>query len=400
MSENLNVVSMLRSQELRNSLAGVCTDMNGTRFDFQVAPLDRAASLLPGTDPDLVIVEVKSHDPAEVDWLQAFVEDQPAGRAVVATTADADLNDVRRLMRTGVIDVLPQPFQRADILAALEIAARNRKSVQNPNRKRGRLIPILKGGGGVGATTIAVQAGCCLAKSLAKRGQEVCLLDLDLQSGTVALYLDLDDRMGIADLTDSVERLDGDLLRGILRRHESGLSIAAAPRDIMPLESFTPDFGRRLATVAREQFDIVLADLPPTWTLWSFEMLRQAQEVLLVTQMTVPGVRQARRQLDTLEAEGLDDLKIHVVLNRYEKKWGENFGLKEVEKALGRKVEFTIANDYRTVSEALDEGRSLDDLRRRSKAFKSISKLSDAMAGAERQAGGRPDPQIAVPSGS
>src|SRR3546814_17787728 len=89
--------------------------------------------------------------------------------------------------------------------------------------------------------------------------------------------------------------------------------------------------------------------------------------------MTVPGVRQARRQLDTLGTEGLDDLPIRMVLNRFEKRWGATFTMKEVEKALGRKVDFTVANDYRTVSEALDQGFSLDEVRRRSKAFKSRS---------------------------
>src|SRR3546814_20665712 len=90
----------------------------------------------------------------------------------------------------------------------------------------------------------------------------------------------------------------------------------------MPLEKFTPDFIRRLTEVARGRFDVVLADLPPAWSLWTFEALRQSDEILLVTQMTVPGVRQARRQLATLTAEGLGELPIKVVLNRFEKSWG------------------------------------------------------------------------------
>ena len=134
--------------------------------------------------------------------------------------------------------------------------------------------------------------------------------------------------------------------------------------------------------MAREHFDVVLADLPPTWSLSSFEALRQSDEVFLVTQMTVPGVRQARRQLDTLKAEGLHDLSVRVVLNRYEKRWGGSFGLKDVEKALGRKVDFFVANDYRTASEALDQGLSMADVRKRSKAVRSISKISDALASA------------------
>src|SRR3546814_15350002 len=68
---------------------------------------------------------------------------------------------------------------------------------------------------------------------------------------------------------------------------------------------YTPLF--RSTEGARGRFDVGLADLPAAWSLWTFEVLRQSDEILLVTQMTVPCVRQARRQLDTLNAEGHSD---------------------------------------------------------------------------------------------
>src|SRR3546814_17351879 len=97
-----------------------------------------------------------------------------------------------------------------------------------------------------------------------------------------------------------------------MTRHSSGLSVVAAPRDVMPLEKFMPDFIRRLTEVARSRFDVVLADLPPAWSLWTFEALRQSDEILLVTQMTVPGVPQARTQLAQLNAGCHGDLHTKV----------------------------------------------------------------------------------------
>jgi pilus assembly protein CpaE len=402
MGQSLNVVAMLRTPQLRSALAEVCTGMNGTRFDLRVAPLTQisAESTLPASD--LLMVEVDPKDAAEMELLRGMVERRQDGPAIVATTADATLDDVRKLMRLGVVDVIPQPVQRSDVLAALEAAAKFRRAVkagEPAGGHKGRLVSVLKGGGGVGATTVAVQTGCCLAQALQKRGQEACLLDLDVQGGTVALYLDLNDRVGLADLVEAGERLDTDLLQGATTRHSSGLSVVAAPREVMPLESFTPDFVRRLTAVTRSRFEVVLADLPPAWSLWSFEVLRQSDEILLVTQMTVPGVRQARRQLDTLRAEGLDDLPVRVVLNRFEKRWGATFTVKEVEKALGRSVDFTVANDYRTVSEALDQGLSLAAVRRRSKTLKSITKISNMLAAGAQRAEGRLEPQLAGMAG-
>ncbi|WP_193370760.1 AAA family ATPase [Pelagibius marinus] len=395
MGENLNVVGMLRTPQLRSALAEVCTDMNGTKFDLRIAPLELSAAdaSLPGSD--LIIVEIDTRSADDVERLRTLVEQLSPGTPVVATAAEATLDDVRKLMRLGLVDVLPQPVQRDDVLAALEHASRVRKAARRPQAAKGRLVSVLKGGGGVGATTVAVQAGCCLAQTLQKRGQEVCILDFDVQGGTVALYLDLKDRTGLADLVSAQDRLDGELLRGAMTRHPSGLNVVAAPPDVMPLDTFSADFVRRLLDIVRQEFAVVIVDLPPTWCLWSFDILRQSDDVLLVTQMTVPGVRQARRQLDTLGAEGLDELPVRVVLNRYEKRWGEAVGLKEVEKALEHKIDFTVANDYRTVSEALNQGLSIADVRRRSKAFKNISKISDALAVAGSRKEERVEPHLA-----
>ncbi|MEO3429566.1 AAA family ATPase [Pelagibius sp. CAU 1746] len=368
--------------------------MNGTKFDLRIAPLEgiAAGGSLPASD--LIIVEIDTRNADDVERLGALVEELTPGTAVVATAADATLDDVRKLMRLGLVDVLPQPVRRDDVLAALEHAARVRRTAQRPQASKGRLVSVLKGGGGVGATTVAVQTGCCLAQALEKRGQEVCLLDFDVQGGTVALYLDLKDRMGLADLVSAQDRLDGDLLRGAMSRHPSGLHVISAPPEVMPLDTFGLEFVRRVLDVARREFAVVIVDLPPVWCLWSFEILRQSNEILLVTEMTVPGVRQARRQIDTLGAEGLEELPLRVVLNRYEKRWGEAIGVKEVEKALDHKVDFTVANDYRTVSEALNQGLSIADLRKRSKAFKSIAKISEALVATGSQEEGRLEPHL------
>jgi ABC-type phosphate/phosphonate transport system substrate-binding protein len=69
--------------------------------------------------------------------------------------------------------------------------------------------------------------------------------------------------------------------------------------------------------------------------------------------------------------------------------------MKEVEKALGRKIDFFVANDYRTVSEALDQGLALSAVSKRSKVFKSIMKLSDDLAKTGTASAARREPRLA-----
>lgn len=393
MGQSLNIVAMLRTDKLRTAMSATCSDMNGTRFDLRVGTLQQfAGERLATQAPDVLLLDIDPRNSAEVELLRALVQSRLPEVPIVATAAGATLEDVRTLMRMGVVDVVPQPVQRSDLMAAIEYAARARRTPAHD--PKGRVFSFLKGGGGVGATTIAVQAGCSLAFALGKKGATVCLLDFDVQSGTVALYLDLNDRVGLANLAESPERLDIDLLEGIMARHSSGLAVLAAPHEVIPLELLTPELVDHILEVMRRHFDFVLVDLPSSWTTWSCEALRKSDQVLLVTQMTVPGIRQARRQLDTLKIENLEDLDVKVVLNRFEKRWGNTIKIKEVEQALGRKIDFFVANDYSTVSEALDQGLALSEVRKRSKATKSILKMADALARAHTNEPLRVEPHL------
>jgi len=395
MADSLNIVAVLRTSELRSAMSEVCSDMNGTKLDLRVGTLEQVAKKPSAHESDLLILDVDPANLGDMEVLRGVVQAHYPQTPVIVTAAGATLEDVRKLMRLGVADIVPQPMQRHDLLTAIEVAARARKSRSPARAPSGRVISFLKGGGGAGATTIAAHTGCCLASALGKKGQSACLLDFDVQGGTVALYLDLNDRVGLADLVESAERLDTDLLQGVMTKHASGLAVLAAPREVTPLDSVTPEFVHRVVETMRDHYDFVLIDLPASWTIWSFEALRRSDEILLVAQMSVPGVRQARRQLDTLKAEGLEEDHIKVILNRYEKRWGSTIKVKEVEKALGRKIDFFVANDYRTVSEALDQGLALSAVSKRSKVFKSIMKLSDDLSKANAAGASRREPHLA-----
>src|SRR3546814_19166136 len=128
MGRSLNVGGMLRTPQLRAALAEVCTDMNGTRFDLRVVPLAQVAAEPALAACDLIMVEVDPRDAAEMELLRGLVEHQRGGPAIVAPAAGATLDDVRRLMRPGAVDLLPQTVTRSDVLAARAAAAKSRST--------------------------------------------------------------------------------------------------------------------------------------------------------------------------------------------------------------------------------------------------------------------------------
>jgi pilus assembly protein CpaE len=243
---------------------------------------------------------------------------------------------------------------------------------------RGKIISVLKAGGGVGATTLAVQAGYLIAQRFKGERHKACLIDLDLQFGNASLYMDIDNRVGLLDLVESPERMDVSLLQSVMSHHESGLDVLAAPRDVMPLEVVSSGAVDACLKVAADLYSYVLVDLPTVWCDWTMQALQKSDVILLVTQLTVPHVRQARRQLDQLAAHGFGDIPVKVVVNRFEKGWGKGVSAKEAAKAMNRGIDYFVMSDFKLVSEAINQGVPIAKIARRSKVEKSIADLVDS----------------------
>lgn len=381
LARNLRIVGIMRSEANGLQLDRECESMNGTRIEAHVG---RLKDVKPGVEifdsVDVLLLDVNAKDAGELAILEKIINTHFPGVPVVGTSSDATIQDVRQLMRLGVVDFVPQPITKDDLLAAISLASAKRQAVMSTSAVNGKVISFVKGGGGVGATTIAVQAGCLLAADYAKEDKAVCLFDLDLQFGTAALYLDLDNRVGVNDLIEAGERLDESILEAVTVTHPCGLKLVGSPREAVPLDGLTAEFAEMLVPLAATYNEVTLLDLPPVWTEGTYALLQKSDLILVVTQLSVAGVRQAKHQLDTIRIQGLLDAEVRVVMNRYEKGWGRSVQLGEAEKALGCKVDYCIPNDYRVVSDALNQGVAIGEIKMRSKIEKGIkAMIEDAL---------------------
>lgn len=339
-------------------------------FDGGFAAFAANAPLIRRTD--IVVVEIDPDDATALAVLEQFASGTGARMPVVAAVHDLTISATRRLLRSSIADVLPIPFSLEELGQAIQSGQERitqARTGQGPARMA-HIVAFQGALGGIGTSMVATQAAQLWAKD-----RNVLLIDMDLQRGNAALYLNLKPRLTIGDLIEAGDRLDGEFLRMVAERHQSGLSVVAAPADMNPLDSLSPEFIDQLMDQAAQNYDLVVLDMPGLWIDWTAAALQKADIIALVTQITVSGVQQGRRQLDVFDANNLGD-RVRLVMNRMTPGLFGKYDMADAETVLRHRVHFALANDYPTVSAALDEGRSLGQIKMKSRIEKEIRQMA------------------------
>lgn len=324
---------------------------------------------------DVLIAEVDGRDQREIDSFERFCREQAERLPVIGAVRDLSVSVTRSMLRAQAVDVLPLPFSAVELLQAVE-NGRERLAQMRPDssRRGGRVISFVGALGGIGVTALASQAALIWAET-----HSVCLIDLDVQFGSAALYVNVRSQLSLADLVEAGDRLDSELLRSVAETHPSGLGVISSPPEILPLEALTPDFVSRLIDVAAEVYDVVLLDLPGAWVSWSLAALQKSDVVALVTGVSVAGIHQARRQLELLDANGLGD-RLRLIANQVAVPLFGKPDLSEAEKLLRRHFAFAVCNDAQTMTTALDEGRRIGSVKMKSRLEKDLRTLVALLA--------------------
>jgi len=340
-------------------------------FQFLEGRPDNALSGL-----NILFMAVDGAAPEEIGRAVRQCKLNPAPQTVFVLR-NADLSNTRALLQSGAMDVLPAPVGETALALCLERIVARGKPVREASRPIGQLVAVLKAGGGVGATSLAVQAGIMAAGQVGKGG--VCFADLDLQFGSAALYLDMAEALTVSDCLAVGEFLGDTQFATALAAHGSGMRLLAAPRDVTALDALTPQSTDSLLTALRRDFALTIADLPPVWTAWTYRALQSAVRIVLVTRLSVPHVHLVRRQLDLLTLQKLDAIPLTLVCNAVNGDRQNMLSIRAAERAIGRPFDIVIPEDTRVMETASNQGLDIATVRRGTKLEKAIAQMVDVM---------------------
>ncbi len=364
------------SPELRARLAEVVPEDEIS----EAASLDEARSLLKQVSGRGRIAVLGPGLPlAEVLEFAEKMEHDRDGIATLLVAHKLESELLREAMRSGVDDVLTvnatsDEWAEAVARTRARIVAEHDLDAGNGASKRGRIVSVFSTKGGCGKSLVASN----LAVLAAERSQQrTALVDLDLQSGDLAIMFQVMPALSIFDAALDADRLDEEALEGYFTGHRSGVSLLAAPLEPSLAEQVEPDGVKAILELLPAMFPLTIVDGPPLFTDQMLVALDASDDIILVGSMDVPSIKNLKLAISTISQLGHPRDQLKIVLNRADSKVG--LRTNEVEKSLGVEIDVQIPSS-RDVPLSINQGTPLAMSRPRSPVVQAIAELLPTVA--------------------
>ncbi len=362
MSRSIRVIIVNTDEEVAPDLRAVLLSAEGVKI---VAELDEPALLsqaLSQFPAEILLVHLDPNPAGMMDVIAPLIQQYKERIAAIAMTEDRDAELVMRAMRAGMREFLWKPFPPEQLAETVtRIAASGGATAAH----QGRLIATVGTCGGVGATSLATNLAVELAQLEEWKSANgtphlprVAVVDLDFRFGQVAMQLDAQPTYTIAELCESPEQIDPQMIERAMWKHPTGVHVLARPADFAQAESISAGQAASALASLQEHFDFVVADLPARFDPTARAVFDMSDSLLLVLQLLVPPVRNTDRMLQELARSGYALERVRLVCNRATRDTGY-LEQADVEATLKRKLDFLVPDEWKLASAAVNMGAPL-----------------------------------------
>jgi pilus assembly protein CpaE len=330
------------------------------------------------TKPDIGFIAMDNDPQRAVKLIHETLQKCPEC-SILVSSSSTDGRLILESMRAGAKEFLTEPLRPEDLVAALQRVKRQAAvaSGQTARKEQCQVFSVAGATGGVGSSSIAVNLACALA---ADQNNSVVLVDLDVALGDADVFLDTIPEYTLADIAQNVERLDLTLLKKSLTVHSSGVHLLPRPLQLEDVAIITPEKLQRVIGLLKTSFTHLVLDTSKSYSELDMLALRSSDEVLMVTQLDLPCLRNVVRLLMTFDEDDSLRQKVKVVVNRYGQD-GAQISMKKAKDTIGRDIYWQIPNDYRVMVEVRNNGVPLLQHAPKAAITQSVGQLADALCG-------------------
>lgn len=376
MSNVLRLAIVDPNDATRESLKSTLMGLETVWLEAECSRYAFFQDVLEQTNPDVGFIAIDGDPDEAVRLVEQLTQAKPTISLLVSSSS-TDGNLILRTMRAGAKEFLPQPIRPEDLAAALQRVSRTKFGATG-GKNRGCQVTVVAGAtGGVGATSLAVNLGCQLASD---PDNSVVLLDLDLALGDADVFLDSIPEYTLTDVAQNITRLDFTLLKRSLTKHSTNLYLLPRPVQLEDSQLVTTDDLTRVIGLLKATFTHLIIDASKSFHALDLLAMEQADEVLMVTQLDLPCLRNVVRLLMSFEQMNSLNEKIKIVVNRVGQ-GGASISIKKAQETLGRDIYWQLPNDYKTMIEVRNNGVPLIEQAPKAAITQSIAQLADGLTG-------------------
>ena len=349
------------------------------------------------TGMQFVAIAVDSEDESELSKMNDVIKAAKAKRIKVLLIANQVSPSVlHQMLKLGADDFVPYPLPEGALHESIE---RLRKpapvmpegfdpetGAYNPafrprGDRNGVILPVHGMAGGVGSSTFAANLAWELANMPDSEGVRTCVIDLDLQFGSIATYLDLPRKEAVLEVLSDTAAIDADSLMKSMLTFNDKLHVLTAPADMLPLDMMTPEDIGRILDTAQANFDFVIVDMPKTVVAWTEAVLTRAHVYFALLELDLRSAQNILRLIRALKAVALPHEKVRYVLNRAPKftDLSAKARVKRMAESLDIEIEVQLPDGGEQVTQANDHGLPISESAAKNPLRKELQKLAKSL---------------------
>ena len=323
--------------------------------------------------PNVIVLEAPADRDNLIEQLDELAHSCDAGTKVVVVGRTNDIVLYRQLMARGVNEYLVAPFDAVDFVQAIS------QLFRAPGAKPlGRVVAVVEAKGGVGASTVAHNLAWCLASFT---NMATIIADLDLAFGTAGLNYNQDPPQGVAEAVFVPERVDGTLVDRLLSKCGDNLSLLAAPATLDRILDFSETSFDALLDALRSSTPWIVLDVPHVWTGWARRTLIAADDLVVVANPDLAGLRNTKNLMDAFKAARPHDHPPRLVLNGAGMMKRPEIAAAEFAKTVEVNPIAVIPHDAKLFGSAANNGQMIGEIEPKGKTAQIFVELASAIAG-------------------
>ncbi|HEX5104851.1 MAG TPA: response regulator [Pirellulaceae bacterium] len=380
MSNVLRLAIVDPSDNSRTQLKNMLLGMDIVWLEAECSRYEFFADVVGQTKPDIGIITIDANPEKGLKLIES-VRDIAPECSVLVVSSSTDGQVILKAMRAGAKEFLTLPVKVEDLISALDRISSAKFGAGDGRSRTCHVIAVCGATGGVGSTSLAVNLGCLLAS---EQRNSAVLVDLDLALGDADVFLDAIPDYTLVDVAQNISRLDFTLLKRSLTKHASGLYLLPRPVQLQDGSLITAEDLTRVLGLLKASFTHMILDVSKSFSPIDVVALKSAKDILLVTQLDLPCLRNVVRLMMSFnEVEGLKD-KVKIVVNRVGLDAGV-ISLKKAQETMGREIFWQLPNDYRTMVEVRNNGVPLIEQAPRASITQAISALAENLTSDNRK---------------